>query len=89
MPRSRRSNAGAASMVGVNRLRGQRAEAPWVFQIDPEIEREQVERVCALRAGRSETEWRAALAAVEAAARAGDNLVPAIIDRGREARDTR
>jgi methylmalonyl-CoA mutase N-terminal domain/subunit len=50
-----------------------------VFRVDPEIERQQVERVCAVRAGRSETDWRAALVTVEAAARSGQNLVSPII----------
>ena len=47
--------------------------------IDPEIERQQIARVRAVRAGRSAGEWRAALDAVTTAARDGGNLVPAII----------
>jgi methylmalonyl-CoA mutase N-terminal domain/subunit len=66
-------------VVGVNR-HGDTAEAkPDVFRIDPEIERQQIERVRAVRAGRSASEWRAALAAVEHAAAGADNLVPPII----------
>jgi methylmalonyl-CoA mutase N-terminal domain/subunit len=41
---------------------------------------QQVERVRALRASRSDSEWVAAIAAVEDAARGGDNLVPPIIN---------
>ena len=49
-------------MVGVNRYVDDGARtARSVFQIDPDIERQQVERVRALRASRSESEWRAAL----------------------------
>jgi methylmalonyl-CoA mutase N-terminal domain/subunit len=43
------------------------------------MERRQVERVRAVRAGRSEREWRAALDAVAAAARGTSNLVPPVI----------
>ena len=50
-----------------------------IFRIDPEMERRQIERVRAVRAGRSEREWRAALDAVESAARGTENLVPPII----------
>jgi len=52
---------------------------PQVFAIDPAIEREQVERVRAVRAGRSEQEWARALGDVDRAARGGDNLVPPVI----------
>jgi len=50
-----------------------------VFRVDPGIERRQIERVRAVRASRSEQEWRAALAGVEQAARDGSNLVPPIV----------
>jgi methylmalonyl-CoA mutase N-terminal domain/subunit len=72
-------DAGETTVVGVNRyVQPERAATP-VFQIDPRIEPEQIARVRALRASRSETECRASLAAVESAARHGDNLVPVII----------
>jgi methylmalonyl-CoA mutase, N-terminal domain len=72
-------DTGEAVMVGVNRYVDTASGTAPVFQIDPDIERQQVERVRALRATRSETDWRAALAAVDSAARGGDNLVPVII----------
>ena len=50
-----------------------------VFRVDPEVERQQIERVRTLRAGRSEKGWKTALAGVSAAARDGRNLVPPII----------
>jgi methylmalonyl-CoA mutase N-terminal domain/subunit len=50
-----------------------------LFSIDPEVERRQIERVRALRAGRSAGAWRASLDAVTGAARDGTNLVPPII----------
>jgi len=72
-------DAGETIVVGVNRyVQPERAATP-VFQIDPRIEQEQIASVRAVRASRSESEWREALAAVESAARHGDNLVPVII----------
>jgi methylmalonyl-CoA mutase N-terminal domain/subunit len=50
-----------------------------VFRIDPESERQQIERVRAVRSSRSEQAWRRALTGVEQAARDGSNLVPPII----------
>jgi methylmalonyl-CoA mutase N-terminal domain/subunit len=85
-------DAQRAIVVGVNRFTtaqpspaspasARHAETPTVevFRVDPEVERQQIERVRALRAGRSESEWRAALAAVETTATGGGNLVPSII----------
>jgi methylmalonyl-CoA mutase N-terminal domain/subunit len=53
--------------------------APAVFTIDPEIERQQIERLQAVRAGRSVHDWRRAIDAVERAARGADNLMPPVI----------
>jgi methylmalonyl-CoA mutase N-terminal domain/subunit len=72
-------DSGAAVMVGVNRYVDAAPNTARVFQIDPSIEHDQVARVRALRASRGEAEWHAALDGVEAAARGGDNLVPAIV----------
>ncbi len=72
-------DTGASIMVGVNRYVDDAASSPRVFQIDPNVEREQIARVRQLRANRSESEWRASLDAVEHAARGGENLVPVII----------
>src|ERR1043166_1562896 len=71
---------GSAVVVGVNRYIDSSAATEKVFRIDPEIERRQIERLRAVRAGRSHDEWRAALDAVDAAARGGDNLVPPIVN---------
>ena len=75
-------DAGDSVVVGVNQFTDEAAATPStdVFRIDPEVERRQVERVRAVRAGRSEHEWRAAVDAVESAARGTANLVPPIID---------
>ena len=80
-------DAGDAVVVGVNRFTsgeaspgGQVRPNADLFRIDPEVERRQVERVRAVRAGRSERDWRSSLEAVESAARGTANLVPPIID---------
>jgi methylmalonyl-CoA mutase N-terminal domain/subunit len=49
------------------------------FSLDPALERQQIERVRAVRAGRSVQDWKDALDAVGRAARDGSNLVPPII----------
>src|SRR6266850_417407 len=74
-------DAGDAVVVGVNRFTDDQGGArhATIFRIDPEMERRQIERVRAVRAGRSESEWRAAVDAVESAARSGANLVPPIV----------
>ena len=72
-------DSGEQVVVGLNRYTSE-AEAPIdVLRIDPEIERRQVERVRAVRAGRDAAAWRAALDAVVRAARGSDNLVPPIV----------
>ena len=73
---------GEAVVVGVNRYveqPGDRTPRIEVFRVDPKIEPRQIARVRAVRAGRSESDWRASIAAVEAAARGSDNLVPPIL----------
>jgi methylmalonyl-CoA mutase, N-terminal domain len=73
--------AGERVVVGVNRFQeGQAASTLEVLRIDPELEAAQVERVRALRARRPESAWRAALDTLEARARSGQNLMPALVD---------
>ena len=72
-------DAGESVVVGVNRYQDNGAPAIDVFRIDPSLEDRQAERVRAVRAGRSRSEWEAAVADVEAAARDGRNLVPPIL----------
>ena len=71
---------GTQVVVGVNRFVDDSPGAPLVFAIDPEIERQQIERVRAVRAGRSQQAWARALDAVQHAARGSDNLMPPILD---------
>jgi methylmalonyl-CoA mutase N-terminal domain/subunit len=79
-------DAGTATVVGVNRF----DDAPnpqsaipnpqsAMFSIGPDVERRQIERVRAVRAGRSAGACRAALDAVGRSARDGANLVPPIV----------
>jgi methylmalonyl-CoA mutase, N-terminal domain len=72
-------DTGEAVVVGVNRFAESAAPPVAVFRVDPGVERQQIERVRAVRANRSEAETRAALAGVESAARDGQNLVPPIV----------
>jgi methylmalonyl-CoA mutase N-terminal domain/subunit len=74
-------DSGSAIVVGVNRFEDQVPDSAGipVFQIDPQLERDQVARVQALRAGRDAVAWEQAVTAVAAAARSGANLVPPII----------
>jgi methylmalonyl-CoA mutase N-terminal domain/subunit len=77
----RRIETGEQVIVGVNRYQeGEAAAPPDILRIDPQVEREQVERVRALRARREPGPWKSALAAVEDRARAGGDLVGAIVD---------
>jgi len=73
-------DAGESIVVGVNKFNDEGSAAPIdTLRIDPGVERRQIERVQALRAGRNPSTWRAALDAVSAAAADGSNLVPPII----------
>jgi methylmalonyl-CoA mutase, N-terminal domain len=70
---------GEAVVVGVNRYQDEATPGIEIFQIDPDVERRQIERVRELRASRSTEDWTRALAAVGAAAGTGENLVPPIL----------
>ena len=72
-------DTGEAVVVGVNRFTQKGSEAVPLFQIDPDVERRQIDRVRAVRAGRSDEACRTAIAGVTAAARDGQNLMPPII----------
>ena len=74
---------GEQVVVGVNRFQSddsrRQPSVPDGFEVDPDVEARQVERLRHVRAGRSEAEWRQGLDAVAAAARDGTNLVPPIV----------
>jgi methylmalonyl-CoA mutase N-terminal domain/subunit len=67
-------------VVGLNQYADQTRSSPPLLRIDPEIERNQIERVASLRARRDGTRVKAALQAVEDTARTDRNLLPAILD---------
>ncbi len=75
----RRIDSAESVVVGVNSFATESAARVEVFRVDPAIERQQIERVRAVRASRSETDCGAALRDVEQAARGTANLVPPIV----------
>jgi len=80
-------DAGDAVVVGVNKFvtdategaDGTERKGIEVFQVDPQLEVEQVHRVRKVRDARDVQAWKASLDAVRAAASSSDNLVPPII----------
>jgi methylmalonyl-CoA mutase N-terminal domain/subunit len=68
-----------AVVVGVNRFQVEEEKTIPIQKIDPALESKQIERVRALRARRHAAPWKSALAAVEDAARSGENVMPRIL----------
>ncbi|MGH9614040.1 MAG: acyl-CoA mutase large subunit family protein [Bryobacteraceae bacterium] len=66
-------------VVGVNRFEQSEAESPKTFHLDPVLERQQVERLREMRAGRSASIVVDRLNSLEQAARGPDNLMPHIL----------
>jgi methylmalonyl-CoA mutase N-terminal domain/subunit len=71
---------GEEVIVGVNAYVNPEETPIAILRIDPEVERRQIERIRALRAGRDARRAAAALDAVRAAARGEDNLFPPILE---------
>ncbi|HXE89582.1 MAG TPA: methylmalonyl-CoA mutase family protein [Terriglobales bacterium] len=69
-----------AIVVGVNRFTVEEERSVPVQRVDEALERQQVERLRALRARRDAARWKAALAGIEAAAAGGENLMPRILE---------
>jgi methylmalonyl-CoA mutase N-terminal domain/subunit len=63
-------------IVGLNRYASDNDPEPDVFPIDPKLEREQADRLRALRAKRDDTAVKAALEELRAAANGTQNLLP-------------
>ncbi len=76
----RQIESGERIVVGVNRFRIEGEISPPVFKIDPAIERQQVERLRAVRASRSAAAVETALEKLEGAARGTENLMPHIVE---------
>ena len=71
---------GDSVVVGVNRFQQEEHESPVTFRLDPEVERQQVERLRQLRASRDNARVETLLDALEQASRGSDNLMPRILD---------
>jgi methylmalonyl-CoA mutase N-terminal domain/subunit len=71
---------GEQVIVGVNTYASNEGPSFPLHRVDPEIERAQQQRVRAVRAGRNDPRWRAAIEALDRAAREGSNLMPALMD---------
>jgi methylmalonyl-CoA mutase N-terminal domain/subunit len=70
---------GRQIVVGVNKFQSAETETPATFRINPELESQQVERLRAVRAGRSADQVKTTLQQLEAAAKSTDNLLPKIL----------
>jgi methylmalonyl-CoA mutase, N-terminal domain len=74
-------DSGASVVVGVNAFTDAAPAASIAtLRIDADVERRQIERLRAVRGGRSSSAWSTALERVSMAARSGSNLVPPIIE---------
>jgi methylmalonyl-CoA mutase N-terminal domain/subunit len=71
---------GDAVVVGVNRFSIEEEKTVPIQRVDEALERKQVQRVRALRAGRNPSDWQQAINRVKEAASSGSNLVPAVIE---------
>jgi len=67
-------------VVGLNKFQTEEAAAVQPFRIDPELEKQQIERVRQVRASRSQDQAVMALSRLESAARGSDNLMPRILE---------
>jgi methylmalonyl-CoA mutase, N-terminal domain len=76
----RQVDSGERVVVGVNRHVTDKQESPPTLKIDLEPEREQVQRIRALRAQRSELAARAGLDGVRRACDGNDNVMDAVLD---------
>ena len=74
-----RVERGEQIVVGVNKFRQEGDHATPTFRIDPEIERQQVQRLKALRLRRANGTAQLRLNELESAAKRGDNLMPPIL----------
>lgn len=69
-----------AIVVGVNRFQVQENETIPILRVDPQIERDQIERVCAVREKRDKEKAEICLLKLEHAAQGTENLLPRILD---------
>jgi methylmalonyl-CoA mutase N-terminal domain/subunit len=79
-----RYRIGQDVVVGVNKYEEDEVEVPDLLRVDPESEREQVERLRAFKASRDAAAVESRLEALRGAARGTDNLLPFIKDALRD-----
>jgi methylmalonyl-CoA mutase N-terminal domain/subunit len=70
---------GETVVVGVNRFQQQEENPPRVFRMDPELERQQIERLREVRVSRDAIVLESRLSELEQAARGSDNLMEKIL----------
>lgn len=75
----RRVESGEQVVVGVNRFTSEEEASVPLLRIDPELERQQIERLKAVRVRRDQRAVTEALDQVEQAARGDENLMPHIV----------
>ncbi len=73
-------DTGGATVVGVNRFTREDEPPISIQRIDESLEGKQVERLRALRARRDRERWQSSINLVKDHARAGSNLMPAILE---------
>ena len=72
-------DTGEATVVGINRFAQDEEKTVPIQRIDEGLEREQVERLRALRARREQQRWKESITAIQHAARSRENLMPRIL----------
>jgi methylmalonyl-CoA mutase N-terminal domain/subunit len=73
-------DSGEQVVVGVNRFTREDEPGIPIQRIDENLERQQIERVRALRSRRDHARWQASIERVKDHARSGENLMPAILE---------
>ena len=79
----REIDSGRRVVVGVNKFTEGDDQATEILRIDKELEQQQIQRVRAARAQRSEPEVQAVLERIIQAAQTDENLMPLLLDAGR------
>jgi methylmalonyl-CoA mutase N-terminal domain/subunit len=74
--------AGTRTVVGVNEFTGEERKIP-ILKVHPAVEEDQRKRLTQLKRSRREQPVAKSLAALDAAVRAGDNVIPALIEAAR------
>jgi len=69
-----------AIVVGVNKFQSDGSEAIPILRVDPKIEKNQIERVRAVREKRDKEKAENSLVKLEEAAKGDENLLPRILD---------